>query len=514
MSKKYCKQIKITYCIYFVIILKNISIPIMGQAKDSIRFIESQYITEVSKARSVAIGDFNDDGKNDIALGVWGPSFTDGNRLRIYYQNNLGKIIETPVLYDTLLFASDMQAIDIDQDGKDDLVVADQFGEGIVLYRQTPDGKLQKKIITEGMTGCLSLRVADLNNDHRLDIITTRVFYGLQDSFHVFYQGVDGGFEINRTYSLEKSFHLTGEEYSWSNIQAADFNNDSLTDVLISGGKFTNQISIYLQNPSGELKYDRHFAFDSYLRNVAVGDFTGDGRIDIAACRFFVDFIVGAQIGLFIQDSSGVFPDVPEYFPASERPIAIFSRDLDQDGKLDLLVSHDNRYELSCYHQTDTGRFEPYIKIPCGNRDAFLQATIAIGDFSSDGMPDIASTSSPGTLYLLVNDTKKPGSVSVKNINSVNPNSYSMSQNYPNPFNPATTIRYGLSSSSRVSLKIYNVLGQQIADIVNTEQSAGWYETTWNASVSSGLYFYRIDAVSSSEPNKRFTQLKKMILLK
>lgn len=91
---------------------------------------------------------------------------------------------------------------------------------------------------------------------------------------------------------------------------------------------------------------------------------------------------------------------------------------------------------------------------------------------------------------------------------------YTLDQNYPNPFNPSTTIRYGLPSSSRVSLKIYNVLGQQIADLVNTEQSAGWYETVWYANVSAGLYFYRMDAVSTTDPNKRFTQLKKMLFLK
>ncbi|MBP9211785.1 MAG: T9SS type A sorting domain-containing protein, partial [Bacteroidetes bacterium] len=92
--------------------------------------------------------------------------------------------------------------------------------------------------------------------------------------------------------------------------------------------------------------------------------------------------------------------------------------------------------------------------------------------------------------------------------------SFSLSQNFPNPFNPTTTIRYALPTSSRVSLKIYNVLGQQIADLVNTEQSAGWYESVWNANVSSGLYFYQIDAVSTTDSHKRFTQLKKMMLLK
>jgi predicted deacetylase len=89
-----------------------------------------------------------------------------------------------------------------------------------------------------------------------------------------------------------------------------------------------------------------------------------------------------------------------------------------------------------------------------------------------------------------------------------------MMQNYPNPFNPSTTIRYSLPQASNVTLRIYNALGQQVSELVNTEQQAGWYEKIWNANVSSGLYFYRIDAVSTADPNQRITQLKKMLLLK
>jgi hypothetical protein len=66
----------------------------------------------------------------------------------------------------------------------------------------------------------------------------------------------------------------------------------------------------------------------------------------------------------------------------------------------------------------------------------------------------------------------------------------------------------------RVSLRIFNALGQQVTDLINTEQDAGSYETVWNADAASGLYFYRIDAVSMSDPNRRFTQLKKMMLIK
>ncbi|MGA9408112.1 MAG: T9SS type A sorting domain-containing protein, partial [Bacteroidota bacterium] len=94
------------------------------------------------------------------------------------------------------------------------------------------------------------------------------------------------------------------------------------------------------------------------------------------------------------------------------------------------------------------------------------------------------------------------------------PNSYSLSQNYPNPFNPSTTLQYGLPATSHVSLRIYNILGQVVAELVNGEQAAGWYELKWNANVSTGMYIYRLDAVNVKDPNNRFVQVKKMLLLK
>lgn len=103
---------------------------------------------------------------------------------------------------------------------------------------------------------------------------------------------------------------------------------------------------------------------------------------------------------------------------------------------------------------------------------------------------------------------------SIKSNSEIIPGEFALYQNYPNPFNPSTTIRYGLPSPSRVSLKIYNILGQQIAEIIQKEQSEGSYEVLWIADVASGLYFYRLDAVSMTDPNKKYSQLKKMVLLR
>ena len=106
------------------------------------------------------------------------------------------------------------------------------------------------------------------------------------------------------------------------------------------------------------------------------------------------------------------------------------------------------------------------------------------------------------------------GSTGVSGVATGSPFTYKLLQNYPNPFNPSTTLKYGLSTQSRVRLVIYNLLGQVVADLINTEQAAGWNQVVWNAKVSSGLYFYRLEAVSVADPSKRFVETKKMLLLR
>ena len=78
------------------------------------------------------------------------------------------------------------------------------------------------------------------------------------------------------------------------------------------------------------------------------------------------------------------------------------------------------------------------------------------------------------------------------------PNQYSLSQNYPNPFNPTTTIIYQLPKTSKVSLTIYNIIGQKIKALINEKQSAGKHTVTWDGldqngqHVSSGIYLFRL----------------------
>ena len=88
------------------------------------------------------------------------------------------------------------------------------------------------------------------------------------------------------------------------------------------------------------------------------------------------------------------------------------------------------------------------------------------------------------------------------------PDKFSLEQNFPNPFNPATTINYQLPKSGYVTLKVYNILGREVATLVNEQKTQGRYSVNFNASrLASGVYFYRIKAGD-------FIQTEKMILLR
>ncbi|MCA2004756.1 MAG: T9SS type A sorting domain-containing protein [Ignavibacterium sp.] len=99
----------------------------------------------------------------------------------------------------------------------------------------------------------------------------------------------------------------------------------------------------------------------------------------------------------------------------------------------------------------------------------------------------------PGGLIVL-NNVFGDFTTSVDQISDVVPAAYVLEQNYPNPFNPVTTIRYSLPKEGFVSLKVYNILGQEVVTLVNQEQTAGSYEVKFGApNLSSGMYFYTLE---------------------
>jgi hypothetical protein len=96
----------------------------------------------------------------------------------------------------------------------------------------------------------------------------------------------------------------------------------------------------------------------------------------------------------------------------------------------------------------------------------------------------------------------------------LSPRSFVLHQNYPNPFNPSTTIRFGLPVRSMVKISVYDILGRKVTVLGEGEWTDGFHEIEWVARVSTGIYFYRIEATATDNPNDRYMAVKKMVLMK
>jgi probable HAF family extracellular repeat protein len=200
-----------------------------------------------------------------------------------------------------------------------------------------------------------------------------------------------------------------------------------------------------------------------------------------------------------------------------EKLFSISELDLAQNDSVKIINPDDNTLDLISYgsaknyqielnhaSQLGLGRFQnnsiqltqntTHKLVPNWTDLTNSQLTIYV-DEGNDGTID-------DTLYIANTvDVKDEGGL-------LTPNEYNLAQNYPNPFNPTTTIRYSIPQSSNVILKVYDVLGNEVATLVNEEKDRGVYTVNFDASqLASGIYFYRLQASS-------FVETKKMIILK
>jgi hypothetical protein len=147
------------------------------------------------------------------------------------------------------------------------------------------------------------------------------------------------------------------------------------------------------------------------------------------------------------------------------------------------------------------------------------------GGFSVRERMDLASgvslTNAGISSLLIIKWGAHPLPLGVKPVTVPLPKDYVLFQNYPNPFNPTTTVRYLLPRESMVHVRIFNILGQLVDVLVDgVVQPAGDHAVRWNprtapgAQLSSGVYFYRLDATGLSDGKETFTQIRKMLLVK
>jgi hypothetical protein len=320
------------------------------------------------------------------------------------------------------------------------------LGQGriVVEVLRIPGGSIYPDTIYSVMDD-LAMANLDSNPDHEIVALTV----GDLGAFYVFNDTTISGtlypFGTHYRYGGFNSY-----SYTPSSISIDDFDGDGDNDILTTGYHW-NELKL-IKN-QGNLVFNDEVIVTRQTRGFVVMDYENDGDKDIVTVN---ERLEQYGISVFLNDGQGNFTARENcYFPYA-------------DGK-------------------------PW--------------SIVASDFDLDGKTDIALTSSSDSLYVLYNLGGGTVGIRDKEIKEV-PTSFSLEQNFPNPFNPTTTIQYSIPFSEKVSLKIFNLLGEEVKTLTDEFQEAGKYSVQFNANnLTSGIYFYRLQAGS-------FVQTKKMILIK
>ncbi len=479
---------------------------------------------------SSAVADLDGDGDLDLVVA------REFQANGIFYNNGEGVFTNvTPEKIPSKIFDSEEIAIgDFNNDELLDIIFVSE--DNAVHEYYLNDGSESFSDVGNRLPNVISntVQAADFNNDGNLDIIIGTAapppFQGARadplQNLMLINKG-DGTFEDETSARLPAHLDVTQD------ISIGDIDNDGDRDIVV-GNEDGNKI--YINNGSGVFTDETSTRLPSAneeTRKVTLADIDGDNDLDI----FFsnVAFRSGKNIQdrMLINDGSGSFSDeTSTRIPSdSEHTMDAAFTDADFDGDLDLITANIffNR-PVKVFTNNGSGVFEEKTSeiFPPGVTAEGIG--IIVDDFNNDSYDDIyiinrRTNQQPNTtdkLLLRKNPDQTTGLLDKNDL----PNSFILFQNYPNPFNPTTTIKFSIPTPPRpspyqgegvregllVSLKIYDILGNEITALVNEQKQPGNYSVQFDAAtsgstLSSGVYYYRLQTDS-------FAETKKLILVK
>jgi FG-GAP-like repeat len=325
---------------------------------------------------SVAVGDFNHDGKLDVAVAA--------SQIQIFLGNGDGTF-QAPVTYSDPIGPLSVATADLNHDGNLDLVVATGLVANVSVLRGNGDGTFQPAMNFNTIAGPTFVGVGDFNGDHKPDLIVVDSPY-----VSVLLGNGDGTFGS----SIDTKTAFPPRAVGWG-----DFDHSGTLDLAVAESFFTtDQVAILLGNGDGSFHEAATYATQAGPQTVAVGDFRGNGNLDLAVGLQF------NKISVFLGNGDGTFQPAMSY-PADD-PVWIAVADFNGDGKLDL-VAADLSFNgktiasgVSVFLGNGDGTFQSPTNYPTGIDTPF----VAVGDFNNDHQPDLAALdSSLGELTVLLN---------------------------------------------------------------------------------------------------------------
>ncbi len=366
----------------------------------AIEFAAAKSYPVGTNPQAIAVGDFNGDGKPDLAVANFG-----SNNVSVLINNGDGTF-KAAVNY---AVGSSPQALavgDFNGDGKLDLIVtnlgdpSNHVNGNLSLLKGNGDGTFQAAVsITAGLNPN-TIAVADLNGDHKLDLI---VGDASNSDLSILLGNGDGTFKLPVPESLSSGFATS--------IVIADFNGDTKMDI--AAGLSVGKATLLLGNGDGTFQPAKDvLSSGNRCVALAVGDLNGDSKLDLAVRSEL--FSLG-QLSNFdsilveLGNGDGTFPSSPS-FQTTTRAFAgcdLALADFNEDGKLDIAFERSGNaiFLLGAGDGSFVGA-PALFSLPAGSGSGF----VAIGDFNGDKQPDLAVTSSgDNTVAVLLNTSPTSG---------------------------------------------------------------------------------------------------------
>jgi len=350
----------------------------------------------VSGPQAVVTGDFNGDGRLDLAVANFESTVSvllgDGN----------GTFQEPGLASPTGADPRSMAVGDFNGDGKLDVATANAFDVSVLLGNG--DGTFQTPTNINIGSDPVSFAVGDFNGDGKLDLgVTSNAtvlqgfdyygdpIYGSEGYANVLLGNGDGSFAGPNVNDLGAGFH--------ESAAAADFNGDALDDFVTVNEDYgyvevlPGDGSGYLQGPSG-------FSIGDYSYSVAAGDVNADGHTDLVTANGN-----GNSVGVLLGDGAGGFSGPVNYATGGNTPTSVVLGDFTGDGKADVATANYSSDTVSVLYGNGDGTFSSAVHSAAGSNPF----PIAAGDINGDGWLDAATANTGGgDVSVLINDHSWP----------------------------------------------------------------------------------------------------------